>query len=733
MYIRIISVWLIVSLVIAPLRVHHARATASPAVVMNELMWMGSSLSASDEWIELRNLTSSSVDLSDWLITKKSSGTEVPMLVIPTGASIAANGFFLIANYSDSSGSSTLNIVPDLIETDVSLVNTALQLKLYDSSGALIDTADDGSGLPLAGQYEPGAVWHSMERVALPGDGTVRESWRTASTSLNFDTGVPELGTPRAPNGNSAPVAEAGPDQTVVQDEPTAFDGSDSTDPDNDALAFAWSFGDGTTGQGSTPTHVYAAAGAYSVTLTVSDGELSASDTVSITVAAPEPAPTVPTNPVEEPVDEPPASPTQPGRSVNSNTNQSTQTGSANGDVLITELFPNPDGRDQDNEFIELYNRGSEPVALLGWQLTDGKRSISLTNIIIDSGDYLALPYATTKLLLRNSSGTITLLNPGGRTVDAIAYPETKAGQSFSRIGTAGNWEWSEKPTAGRPNESTATPVEAESVGAVAGSSDEAADESETAGAPTPKDVPADALDDLASRTLVKIRGVVTVSPGLFSTSTFWIEQDGIGVEISTTNLKAADYEINDQVEIVGRVSTAGITRRLNAVRDGVTVVGQDRDFEPGVRELGELTDADIGRLVQADGKVKSLTKTKFVLEDDSGDTLNVTLKRGTGLSTEGLAVGQAVSVTGLVGSSSASLQLWPRVESDLSVGDVTADDSPDMNVNATTALTTSPTKRTGAWPAVAAVAGFLVIGGWLFFRHRRQVRKDSDANPNVV
>jgi PKD repeat protein len=52
-----------------------------------------------------------------------------------------------------------------------------------------------------------------------------------------------------------------------------AFDGSASTDSDGSVASYAWTFGDGTSGNGATPSHVYASPGTYTAKLTVTDNQ----------------------------------------------------------------------------------------------------------------------------------------------------------------------------------------------------------------------------------------------------------------------------------------------------------------------------------------------------------------------------------------------------------------------------------------------------------------------------
>jgi len=91
---------------------------------------------------------------------------------------------------------------------------------------------------------------------------------------------------------NRAPVANAGPDQSVNTGSTVYLDGTGSYDPDGDSITYSWVFitnpSSTATLSGAdtaTPTFVADVDGDYEVELTVSDGELSSTDSVMIAAA----------------------------------------------------------------------------------------------------------------------------------------------------------------------------------------------------------------------------------------------------------------------------------------------------------------------------------------------------------------------------------------------------------------------------------------------------------------
>ncbi len=79
----------------------------------------------------------------------------------------------------------------------LALANSQVQIKQYDGQwdggGSLIDTADDGIGVPAAGDN---TNLYSMMRTDPPGDGTQASSWFTATIAAGWDICPNELGAP---------------------------------------------------------------------------------------------------------------------------------------------------------------------------------------------------------------------------------------------------------------------------------------------------------------------------------------------------------------------------------------------------------------------------------------------------------------------------------------------------------------------------------------------------------
>lgn len=85
---------------------------------------------------------------------------------------------------------------------------------------------------------------------------------------------------------NNPPIADAGGPYEGVSDKAITFNGNKSSDPDNDPLTYVWDFGDGSDPKdGVKVSHTFDE-GTYTVTLTVSDGDLENVSTADVTVAA---------------------------------------------------------------------------------------------------------------------------------------------------------------------------------------------------------------------------------------------------------------------------------------------------------------------------------------------------------------------------------------------------------------------------------------------------------------
>ena len=82
---------------------------------------------------------------------------------------------------------------------------------------------------------------------------------------------------------NQPPVAIIS--HPVVDELQVSLNGSDSTDPNFDALTYSWTFGDGHSSLQVSPSHTYISPGNYTIRLTVSDGNLTHATSTVISVS----------------------------------------------------------------------------------------------------------------------------------------------------------------------------------------------------------------------------------------------------------------------------------------------------------------------------------------------------------------------------------------------------------------------------------------------------------------
>ena len=101
-------------------------------VIINEIAWMGTTNSANDEWIELKNVSEEEVTLEGWQLLDASGQIEV---IFTNQDIIAASGFYILERTDDTT---LLGITADTIYVG-SLGNSDESLRLFDNTCTLID------------------------------------------------------------------------------------------------------------------------------------------------------------------------------------------------------------------------------------------------------------------------------------------------------------------------------------------------------------------------------------------------------------------------------------------------------------------------------------------------------------------------------------------------------------------------------------------------------------------
>ena len=155
-------------------------------IIFNEIAWMGTIESSNDEWIELKNISGNSIDMTGWQILDKAAmEKQSPAIKIffPTTTILSPGGFFLLERSDDDT---VPNIQADFIYTG-SLGNHNEALYLFNSQCQLQDTVQANPNWPAGSNDSK----KTMER---------KPGVRHVSDTVMWQTSLNPGGTPKAEN-----------------------------------------------------------------------------------------------------------------------------------------------------------------------------------------------------------------------------------------------------------------------------------------------------------------------------------------------------------------------------------------------------------------------------------------------------------------------------------------------------------------------------------------------------
>lgn len=120
--------------------------------------------------------------------------------------------------------------------------------------------------------------------------------------------------------------------------------------------------------------------------------------------------------------------------------------------MIISEILPNPIGKDADGEWIEIFNGGSAPLNLGGWSIKDASgKTFRFKDGVLRQGEYAVFDYKTTKISLNNQGEKLELYDAGGSLADEFEFSGVpKEGWSVARVGSGVTF--TDHPTAGEAN-----------------------------------------------------------------------------------------------------------------------------------------------------------------------------------------------------------------------------------------------------------------------------------------
>ena len=494
-----------------------ADAVETNHIIINEVM-TGKSGAADWEFVELYNPTSSDIDLSGWTVKKKSSsGSETPLVSASRlqNKIIAAAGYLLLANEGGYSGSVVAD-VPWPHSYTLAYKNNAIVL--YDNNNVVIDEAD---WIEIAEGY-------SWERTNAGSWQNSASAGGTPKAANSEGAQTPPL-PPPADNSSSLPPVNPEPTTTTPLADQINVNyrlgdvviNEFVPDPADEQVEFVeiynkrneninldgWFIYDGSGAQ-TILSGVIAGSGAKKyLVIEKPKGNLNNAGDLIILKQGDAVIDQVAYGDWKDgqiddnaPTASDPKAIARTGDGYNTYNNKNDfavsatiTKGGANiisdadaasdaetryaaslpqgnsSDIIINEILPQPRGEENEEEFIELFNRGDKEIDLTGWILGDSSTrryaikktdavnsGVARNDTIIKPQNYFVVYRRDSKIALNNSGDEVKLYPPDSETpAQTVKYEKSVEGRSYNvknATSTPLTWEWSEVVTPGAPN-----------------------------------------------------------------------------------------------------------------------------------------------------------------------------------------------------------------------------------------------------------------------------------------
>lgn len=289
---KFLPLHLALALVLFVPTITNAQAGGPPAMVLlSEIAWMGTDESATNEWIEIYNLSGSSTDITGWKIESADGNISITLKCTLTPHGVAV---------LERTDEGTLPSSEALLTYTGELVNSGTTLVLRNASGVEVDRAVGGTdwldiggsntvpkktaqrtrentwvtatATPM-GQRTAGELG-STPNVTCPPPEEVNEEENSNTTATVTQRSGGGGGSAKRSSGNNAPkppppelaLSVKGPKTAYVNQEVT-FEAVPSGvgKTIERSLSYDWNFGDTYTGKGKSGKHVFEYPGEYIV------------------------------------------------------------------------------------------------------------------------------------------------------------------------------------------------------------------------------------------------------------------------------------------------------------------------------------------------------------------------------------------------------------------------------------------------------------------------------------